>query len=265
MSSPPSTLIVCPVIFLDPGPAKKTAKAATSEVLFTRPIGISLLIRSTPLFLFFFLIGIQTILNPSKVKEKLQHFLKYMVIAYLGVSSVFLPWSIYISCETGEPVIGSTGFIPSHIDGLKRFPDTKAGKLYLQILNDQHYEINIKEIHRKVFMQEPFSFILIWVQKVGKVLYSIDSNRHSVEFILAIINIPMMIYGFLGLLKNKIQLFGHHLQKQLITALIIVFFYFWLTSIAVVPLVRYMVPVFWIPLLFSLMYFFKPGKRIIEN
>ena len=228
-------------------------------------IGISLLIRPTPLFLYFFLIGTLTILNSTKLKEKFHYFLKYTVIAYLGVSSVCLPWSVYISCETGKSVLGSTGFLPSHIDGLKRFPDNKAGKLYLQIIKEQKSGIKILATHQKVFIQEPISFVLLWINKVGRVIYGIDSNRCSIEYILAFLNIPMMIYGFLGLMKYKGKLFASLLQKQLIMVLIIVFLYFWLTSIVVVPLVRYMVPVFWIPLLFSLMYFFKPGKRIIEN
>ena len=41
MIRPPSMLTVWPVIFLDPGPDRKTTKDAMSEASLTRPIGIS--------------------------------------------------------------------------------------------------------------------------------------------------------------------------------------------------------------------------------
>ncbi len=159
---------------------------------------------------------------------------------------VLSPWVIYSSSRIGEPVLVSTGGGPSHLDGLKRFEGTPAGDLFLAgegaVLQG---EKSIGQLHAEVFRRAPASYLALWMRKAARAWYATDSGWG--EGFALVSTLPLLIGGIAGAgcCRRRVGI----CNPCAVLGLLVLGF--WVMDMLVLTIVRYMIPVLWIPALFT--------------
>ena len=215
-------------------------------------IGLSMLVR--PITLFIPIIIIITLL----IQQIKPTAIAWVVVALLLTIG---PWIITASIAEQRFVPLSTGGMPTIIVGFKKFPENKVAAEFMKDKTAQSKPIEFLKFTVKNLIKHPADSFMLWSKKSLKSFYATDAGG-KIEQILAIANFSLLLLGIIGCTKmSKISIDYAIEQKNIFNNLIVIFFYFWLMTTVVLSILRYMIPVMWIPIglaFLGLIYIAKP-------
>lgn len=180
----------------------------------------------------------------------------------LGNFMAVLPWQVWLYSQTNEFYILSSGGLPSLRDGLTFTSDAKSYREPLSVPADIEFlmkefrsEIDARQMESfgqvigfwsQAFQRQPGAVLKLYAWKAARSWYATDSARYE------IFNAGIQsIYGVLALLAT-LAAWRQRGQAQLLALTIwIIQVYFWIMTISVLSILRYMVPA--IGLIFLLM------------
>lgn len=174
--------------------------------------------------------------------------------ALLAFAVTVAPWILYASVREGSFVLLSTGGRLSHLDGMKRFPGTAAGDAFITIERDIiKGRTGVPAAHWHILTQAPLSYLGLWTAKAGRAWYATDEGWGQNLTLLCVI--PIALLGTAGFvrLKTKATAFARWSLGWLLLLV-------WAMTMLVLTIVRYMVPVLWIPCIFAAA-LVLPGRR----
>ena len=194
------------------------------------------------------------------------NFRKRMRIAFL-LSTIFMlayiitimPWIVYLYLSTGTFISLSTGAPPAIADGLKHLINpgvrgdliqlpTDVHELILQAEsagNDSSIEL-IKFFFRSLFSY-PFAMGKLILIKIFRSWYATSQMWFEWQIAFTqILYIVPSVFGFY-LFWNRVK----KVDKMILTYLLLLIGYFWLASITVLSILRYMVPVMGFIIIFT--------------
>jgi 4-amino-4-deoxy-L-arabinose transferase-like glycosyltransferase len=160
---------------------------------------------------------------------------------------LLLPWTVVVSRHNGRFTPVTSSFAFSHVDGLVNVPGnavSEKAKSYFAIRPRQHSEI--LAFHGAAISEQLGSYVTIWGRKVFDAWSATESGRGRKT--LLILNLPILILAAPGAVLRRRR--GEAFGPEALAA-VAVLLYFWAMSVAVWSTLRYMVPVFWVPLAFS--------------
>ena len=165
--------------------------------------------------------------------------------ALLGFGLILIPWIVFTSVRSGFVVIYSTNFAFSHIDGLTRFRGNQVSEAFRRLASnlstDEVHSFPVRDViamHYALIKKYPFDWIVLWLQKVLRPWYASDSQRWDTILALqTLLIVPAILYGAYVWWKNR----GLDLAFMIALSIIA---YFWLLSLTVLSINRYMPPVY---------------------
>jgi hypothetical protein len=200
-------------------------------------LAIAALIRPNPLLLPFLIAPFMVILN--RLGEERQPLsLPALTTRWGGLILVFFltisPWSLTASLSAGEPVLLSSGFLPSHRDGLRRFPS-------VPFLQEKQVNTRITSLggaiqfHWENLVSHPVDYFGVWLKKIVRCWYASDSGGWNWQF--GLVNLVYLLPAMLGAFVI--------VQKQPGEGFFLLFLvvYHWGLSVAVLSIARYQVPI----------------------
>ncbi len=198
-------------------------------------LGLASLIRPNPLALPLFLAIVLGILLFFKKRIFFLNYKKTLlyvcVLFSITYAATISPWSIYSSLKAEKTNILSQGFLPSHRDGLRRFPP---------YLSKEFVNTNIKDLssalsfHTEMFLTKPAFYIKVWALKTVQCWYASDSGKWDLIF--GAINLVYIVLFFIGIKNHTLDF-----KDFFVISLIV---YHWLLSIIVLSIARYQTPIF---------------------
>lgn len=208
-------------------------------------LGISALVRPTPILMPVALMLYIFFSNP-KLRQKIV-FITCFSISFI---IVLLPWEFYVYRNTGRLIPLSTNGPASVRDGLAFAINPGVGGDRVHVSEDIYAIMkyvathpqelsNVQQIARFCVLQltsNTCSFIKLIGIKAARCWYGTDEMWHEREILL--LQLPYLLLGILGIYRtsrNKTYLNG-------MVLLLIIIGYFWIMSIMVLSIVRYMVP-----------------------
>ena len=165
--------------------------------------------------------------------------------ALLGFGIILVPWIVFSTVRSGFLVVYSTGLVFSHIDGVSRFPGNPVSEAFRTLLLNlspaELFRINIIDVitmHYSLIRKYPLNWIVLWLQKIWRPWYASDSERWDAILLMqTLLMLPTVLSGSYLWWKTR------GLDLAFIIALGIVI-YFWLVSLAVLSINRYMPPAY---------------------
>lgn len=177
----------------------------------------------------------------------------------LGFSLVLLPWVVYASLRSGTVVVYSTGFVPSHIDGMIRFPgnavseafslkwpemdkhhihQTQVSRETNTLVPGQYSLSEVVRSHFYLFQTYPTNYLRLWAQKVWRPWYASDSSKRNLLLgAQSLLLLSLLLPGiYLWLRRRGVDL-GFAVAVGVIS-------YFWLVALVVLSINRYMPPAY---------------------
>lgn len=220
--------------------------------------GCAMLVRPAA-FAIPFLLATLWLIRPS---TSLLMRAQVILLLLLGTLIVVAPWELYVWNKTGRWVLISTGDLPSIRDGLTfgvraksyregiALPDpvrtlmlnAETQRAQLQSLADIVGFLGAESQSNPTGM---FQFILL---KAARSWYGTDSMRY--ENLILPLQLFYLVCGGLGLI---LALRMSRPSRELALGALAVILYFWLITILVLPILRYMIPAM------GLMFVFVPG------
>ena len=219
----------------------------------------AMLIRPIALFLpLVFIIHFLYISNESFIKK-----IAVSTLLILSASLIVAPWIYHIYNKTDKIVLLSNGGLPSIKDGLTFAvnPEKQAERKPISFSNDvnammmriyrktekvNHYS-SLASILFDEFTKYPLTFSKLILIKVQRSWYATDSRRF--EFITAIIQIVFLLLAVWGAREMYVR--SHNMSE--IILLLLLTLYFWVMTITVLSILRYMVPIA------GLLFLYYPG------
>lgn len=169
----------------------------------------------------------------------------------LGVGSlVVLPWTILVYAQSSQLVVLGTNTTPSIRDGLT-FAVGKAYRQEFQISADvlalmerllsRRDEMTslgaIFAAVREEFLQTPDAVVKLFLLKIARSWFATDSGR------LELLSLAIQALYLLGILVGSLLTFRFALaQRTYLLGTWLIVLYFWLMTIAVLSILRYMTP-----------------------
>jgi hypothetical protein len=213
-------------------------------------LGFAVLVRTIAIPVFLFLIPILLVgLKNINIEKRI----KYVILMVVSFIITISPWLLTYYNLTGHIGFTSAGKL-AIMDGLSKFSHLEAGK-YLINKSDSWYSLSI--IINDCFnclITYPYSTSILFFQKSISPWYSTASERY--ESIMFVINIPFLILFCISLIQLLRKSF-HSLPIKIISVYVISF---WLTSILVLSIFRYMTPIFPFVILIIFYSLFNPNS-----
>jgi hypothetical protein len=224
-------------------------------------------------FMFFIvglLSGVSALIRPAAVGLILIYIILMLVIDYYhsdiekrlsfimlaGYLMIILPWQLFVYQNTSEFILLSTGGISSIEDGLTFF----AKKNDYRAVDDFSFPLDVKafssryraksnsgqinsisdiatELSRETRIH-PVTVTKLFAIKTIRSWYATDSGRYeSIIMLVQAFYLPLILLGSIALWKMG------GIQRTYMLFVLSLMIYFWLTTISVLSIVRYMVPV----------------------
>jgi 4-amino-4-deoxy-L-arabinose transferase-like glycosyltransferase len=225
------------------------AGALAGVAMLIRPIAIGLGILLAVILLF------------SRDQTLMKRFLLSGVLI-AGNILVILPWQALVFSNTGSAIPLSAGSVTSIRDGLTFAAATKNYRTDIKIPKDVasfQNEIvgkvsqmqtlgDVAVIMGKYLVEKPAVVIKLFLVKAARSWYASDSGRFEMPVLFA-----QIAYGFFMLTASVLA--WRHCDRSHFPLILVgcVVVYFWLMTITVLSIVRYMVPAI------SLLFLFVPG------
>lgn len=163
---------------------------------------------------------------------------KFIFVMILSFLAIIYPWLITYHNYTGHWGFTTAG-LHSIMDGINSFPDIKAGEFLISRFD---YWISFRSfildlgVSLKTY---PGSTLYLFFIKSIKSWYGTSSGNY--ESVLFVLNIPLLIL----FLFSSVKIINNFFKTPLIIIIaMVVVLSFWLTSVLVLPLFRYLSPVF---------------------
>ncbi len=174
-------------------------------------------------------------------------------ILLLSTTTIVAPWQWWMRTQVGDTHVLSSGGLPSVIDGLTF---CRASQARVQVSVPEDVRVLAADLHLKYSAGEipDFSSLALWlrrqagarplalskllVTKAGRSWYGTDSHRFERELFL--LQAPFLAGAAIG---GWICLRRPDTARRFAILSLLVVGYFWLMTIAVLSIVRYMVPV----------------------
>jgi 4-amino-4-deoxy-L-arabinose transferase-like glycosyltransferase len=221
--------------------------------------GIAMLIRPIAICVGFIFFGLLLVLD-----KKRPFFLRFFLGAVLILGNILtiLPWETWVFNHTGQAILLSTGSATSIKDGLTFAVESKNYNKIISLPGDViqlQKEFALEKDSMKHlggifatvenhFFKEPLTVIKFFLIKTVRSWYGTDTGSMELPtFFIQLFYISIILLSMVILL--------HRTAKKL-DLLILVWsfvFYFWLMTIVVLSILRYMVPVF------GLLFLLTPG------
>ena len=234
---------------------KESLMLASSGVVFglaalIRPVGILLGLVAAVFVLF------------AKQSPLMKRIL-WSILLITGFLCSITPWEYYVYAVHGQIIPLSTGGPPSMIDGFTFAIKPALEGTQTAISNDvmtlmqrlaqkwnAEPNTGLTESLLLEFSKDPTAFLKLLILKTHRSWYGTDSMR--VEKLTLLIQAFYLMFGTLGIW----QAFTHNKKHVLILSfLIAVVCYFWAMTIAVLSILRYMIPAMGIIILFGAVFF----------
>jgi hypothetical protein len=161
-----------------------------------------------------------------------------IAVALLGFCLVSIPWMIYATVRSGSLVLYSTGFVPSHIDGMSKFPDNPVSEAFARLPHGTNSILEVVKMHTCLIRLHPAEWIALWIRKIWQPWYMSISGRW--DLILGFQTLSLLLPVLAGIflwVKDKGTDFAVVLALGVIA-------YFWLVTLSVLSINRYMVPAY---------------------
>lgn len=207
---------------------------------------LSLLVRPTYLYFFVFLILFLIYHNRQRIRK--------VIVPLLVCFLVLLPWSTYSYLNSNKIVISSTGSIQSLKDGIaldnKGYRNTLTNDIGIRKVMDDFWSdyssfTNTGQVFNYYLDQlktNPFGLVKFQLLKICRVFIGTDTINKKFEFFMLLINFPLIIM----LIYWIYSVAGSKYRSKLDVFFIILLIYTILISSIVVPLFRYIIPIFYI-------------------
>jgi len=211
--------------------------------------GVAMLIRAIAIGAGFLLFGLFLALKKdTPIKPR---FLLALVL-WLGNFLVVLPWQVWVYGQSGQVVLLGTNGVPSIRDGLTFAVKLKNYRQEIAIPADvanlqnefvaESASMNsfgeILETLGKHFVKEPMAVIELYLIKAARSWYGTDSGRMEAGI--------LIIQGFYGVLVFLATIGIWRVRNPRTEGLLLFIwgfvFYFWLMTILVLSILRYMTP-----------------------
>ena len=200
-------------------------------------LGIAALIRPNPL-LFPLLLGIPLFIffipheRTVPLNEHKTRFAAWLLVIAAFFTTIS-PWSVYASQVSGHTVLLSTGFLPSHRDGFRRFPP----HFLPETVNHRMRSIGaVVEFHTSSLIEKTGPYLTAWFKKIFHCWYASDSGRW--EWVFLVINgvyILAAVPGWKACMNGR---------RHLAPILTLILIYYWALSTLVLSIARYQTPLF---------------------
>ena len=202
-------------------------------------LGISALFRPSGLVAVPWILGMCVFGRQDRTR------MRFLVAALIGFALAVAPWTLYASWNEGSFVLLSTGGRLSHLDGMKRFPGTAAGNAFIAIEpRVVSGELGTLGAHWRIMAQSPLSYIGLWITKAGRAWYATDEGWG--QNLTALCVVPLALLGAVGYVATRSR--TPRFQRLSLGWLLLLV---WAMNMLVLTIVRYMVPVLWIPCVFA--------------
>ena len=177
--------------------------------------------------------------------------LKYAVCVILSATVVIAPWVESASVAEHHLVPLSTGGPPTLRDGMTRFPGNAAAQAFLQEPKGGLTAGRFVLIAAKEVIFHPLASVELWGNKFLHCWYATDVVGGRVEWLLAAMNAVVLgvaAWGWTGLRRDRRV---SPQRTMLVYDMLWLLAYFWMISTAVLSILRYMVPVAWVPIAYG--------------
>ncbi|MBC6367500.1 glycosyltransferase family 39 protein [Algoriphagus sp. AK58] len=180
--------------------------------------------------------------------------LKTLILPFSLGFLVLLPWSLYCFQNSNTIVISSSGNIQSLKDGIaydnKEYRNTLTNDEEIRYVMDEFWENyssytstkQVFEYYLSQLEQNPLGLIKFQALKILRVFFGTDTINKRFEFFILLINIPIILMFLFWIFKLKSNNLGIHLKVFFLCLLV----YSILIGSVVVPLFRYLIPVFYL-------------------
>jgi hypothetical protein len=165
-------------------------------------------------------------------------------VSLIGFGLVLIPWIVFTALRSGTVVVYSTNFIPSHLDGLSRLVGNPVSDIFRWCMSERECMSDLSNIsdviamHFALFKEYPAHWTDLFLQKVWLPWYGSESQRwNTILALQTLVMLPAILAGIYLWSKKK------GLDFALVLGLSVIG-YFWLVSIAVLSINRYMPPVY---------------------
>jgi 4-amino-4-deoxy-L-arabinose transferase-like glycosyltransferase len=236
--------------------------------LFSKKNAITLIFLSVSLgVLFGFAVLIKTLAIPTFLftivlllfvwkNVKALHKSIYIIVTLISFGIIVMPWIITFYNYTGQ--IGfTTAGLHSIKDGIKQFPHLEAGKFLISKFDSWSSFYDVVIGFYDSLIKYPLSTLFMVILKSIRCWYGTDSGRF--ETIMIFINIPCLVLFIISL----IRIIKSSMKTLPIIVIIIGYIIgFWLTSILVLSIFRYMTPIFPFVILIIFYSIFNPNTNI---
>jgi len=158
--------------------------------------------------------------------------------SFIGFGLVLTPWLVFTSLRSGTAVVYSTNFVPSHLDGLSRFPGNPVSETFAKSTWDLKSVTDVVATHYALFKRYPSDWTALWLQKIWRPWYASDSGQW--DALLAVqsqLILPPVVCGMYLWWKKR------GLDLALVFGLGVTS-YFWLVATVVLSVNRYLAPVY---------------------
>ena len=207
---------------------------------------LSLLVRPTYMYFFVFLILFLIYQNRYQLKK--------LLIPFSLCFLFLLPWSTYCYIHSEKIVISSTGSIQSLKDGIaydnKGYRNTLTNDAGIRKVMDDFWNDytnytttgQVFDFYLTQLKTNTIGLMKFQLLKIGRVFIGTDTINKKFELLMFLVNLPiicMLVYWFF-------KVFGLEHKSSLDLFFITLIIYTLLISSVVVPLFRYIIPIFYI-------------------
>ena len=208
---------------------------------FGAGLGLSMLVHPTPVLLPFVALSVLLL--------RRARWTHVLWAAACGVAVVG-PWIIAASIAEQSFVLLSTGGFPSLRDGMSRFPENAVARAFMADFRARGSLPAAAVFSVQQMFIHPLSSLSLWVHKLLRACYATDAGGR-IEWVLAATNLPLFVLGGVGWLQcmrgTRNDVSSRRLNKDAGALLV----YFWLVTALVASIFRYMLPVMWISIGYS--------------
>jgi 4-amino-4-deoxy-L-arabinose transferase-like glycosyltransferase len=213
-------------------------------------VGCSILIR--PIAIGIFLPMAFLILARFGWLSPMQRWLR-LVLVLAGMLLVLMPWEIWLYQQTGRFIFLSSNGPSSIRDGLTFALNTNGYR------NDIHVPDSVQHLMQQLFVRwpemrtlggiavvlgqafqtDPWAVVQLLLLKAARAWYGTDSGRLEREIL-----IVQVCYLGLGLCAGVAAWRGNRFSRDAVIYIGLMVLYFWAITTLVLPILRYMLPVF---------------------
>jgi hypothetical protein len=235
------------LLLLISGIQSQRKRAATVRFFISGSlIGVSGFIRPDILLFLPFISVILWIHNALQTRKVIPRTLgssesqnfRLFLAAFAGFGLILAPWVVFTSMRSGAFVVYSTNFLPSHLDGLSRIPGNSVSETFAKVSPDLKTLRDVFGMHYALIRAYPSDWATLWLRKIVRPWYASDSGGwNGILAAQSLFILPSVAYGMYLWWKKR------GLDLAIVFALGVII-YFWLISISVLSINRYMPPVY---------------------